>query len=99
MNTRLTVWLVAYDITDDARLRRVYQTLRGYGDHLQYSLFRCVISDRQLATLKDRLGEIILHTEDQVLFVPLGSPDAERTWRHWTLGIPLPHPERVVRIL
>lgn len=99
MNTRLTVWLVTYDITDDGRLRRVYQLMRGYGDHLQYSVFRCILSDRQLATLKDRLVEMIDHASDQVLFVPLGSPDAERTWRHWTLGVPLAHPERVVRIL
>lgn len=99
MNTRLTVWLVTYDITDDGRLRRVYKLLRGYGDRLQYSVFRCILSDRQLATLKDKLGEAIDHASDQVLFVPLGSPDAERTWRHWTLGVPIAHPERVVRIL
>lgn len=99
MNTRLTVWLVTYDITDDGRLRSVYKLMRGYGDHLQYSVFRCILSDRQLATLKERLTDLIDHRKDQVLFVPLGSPDAERTWRHWTLGVPLTHPERVVRIL
>ena len=99
MSGRLTVWVITYDITDDARLRKVYKLMRGYGDHLQYSVFRCVLSDLQLATLKAKMLEIIEGATDQVLFIPLGSADAERTWRHWTLGVPLAHPERVVIIL
>jgi CRISPR-associated protein Cas2 len=99
MNNPQTVWIVAYDIADPARLRRVYRTMRGFGDHLQYSVFRCTLTDRQLATLKDRLTQVIAPTEDQVMFVPLGSPEADRTWRYWTLGLPIVHPERVVRIL
>jgi hypothetical protein len=47
----------------------------------------------------DRLTGAIDHKQDQVLIVPLGSADAERSWRMTTLGLPLPHPERVVRIL
>ena len=27
-------YLVCYDICDDKRLRKVFQTMRGYGDHL-----------------------------------------------------------------
>lgn len=99
MSRGLTVWLICYDICDDKRLRKVYKVMRGYGDALQYSVFRCVLSDVQLATLKDRLLGVIATQEDQVLFVPLGSADAERSWRHWTLGTPLPTADRVVRIL
>ena len=33
-----TSYLVCYDICDDKRLRRVFQAMRGYGDHLQYAL-------------------------------------------------------------
>jgi hypothetical protein len=32
-----TSYLVCYDICDDKRLRKVFQTMRNYGDHLQYS--------------------------------------------------------------
>src|ERR1035438_4086458 len=32
-------YLICYDICDDKRLRKVFQTMRGYGDHLQYSVF------------------------------------------------------------
>lgn len=98
MRTHLTVWIVAYDIRDDARLRKVHKTVRGYGDPLQYSVYRCVISGLQLAQLKDKLTRVIDAHDDQVLFVPLGSADAERTWQHWTLGQPIAPSERVVRI-
>ncbi len=30
-----TSYLICYDICDDKRLRKVFQTMRGFGDHLQ----------------------------------------------------------------
>jgi CRISPR-associated endonuclease Cas2 len=37
-------YLVCYDICDDKRLRKVFQTMRNYGDHLQYSVFECQLT-------------------------------------------------------
>jgi len=34
-------YLVCYDIADEKRLRKVFQTMRNWGDHLQYSVFEC----------------------------------------------------------
>jgi CRISPR-associated protein Cas2 len=65
-------YLVCYDICDEKRLRKVFQTMRGYGDHLQYSVFECQLSAFDLARCKAELAEIIHHKEDQVLFVSLG---------------------------
>ncbi|HET8550797.1 MAG TPA: CRISPR-associated endonuclease Cas2 [Bryobacteraceae bacterium] len=65
-------FLVCYDICDDKRLRRVFQTMRGWGDHLQYSVFECQLTGSDLVRLRSELAEIIHHTEDQVLFVNLG---------------------------
>ena len=39
-----TSYLICYDISDDKRLRKVFQTMRGYGDHLQYSVFECQLT-------------------------------------------------------
>lgn len=36
-----STYLVCYDICNDKRLRKVFQVVRGYGDHLQYSVFEC----------------------------------------------------------
>ena len=65
-------YLVCYDICDDKRLRRVFQAMRKYGDHLQYSIFECQFTARDLVRCRADLAAIIHHTEDQVLFVDLG---------------------------
>lgn len=65
-------FLVCYDICDDKRLRKVFQVMRGYGDHLQYSVFECQLNATDLVRLRAELGRIIHHTQDQVLFVDLG---------------------------
>lgn len=93
------LYLVSYDVCDAKRLRRVYKVMRGFGDPLQLSVFRCVLSDVQLARLRDRLVQEIHHGEDQILFVPLGSVDAPRSWRGFTLGLPVVHPERSVKVI
>ncbi|MBZ5620899.1 MAG: CRISPR-associated endonuclease Cas2 [Acidobacteriia bacterium] len=66
-----TSYLVCYDISDDKRLRKVFQTMRGYGDHLQFSIFECQLTASS-ARCRAELAAIINHREDQVLFVNLG---------------------------
>jgi len=70
-------FLVCYDIRDPKRLRKVYKTMRDFGDHLQYSIFECQFNPVDLARCRHELGEIINHHDDQVLFVDLG-PTAGR---------------------
>ncbi len=65
-------YLVTYDIRDNKRLRKVFRTMRDYGDHLQYSVFECQMNPIDLAKCRHELSEIIKHDEDQVLFVNLG---------------------------
>jgi CRISPR-associated protein Cas2 len=65
-------YLICYDICDDKRLRRVFKVMRGWGDHLQYSVFECQLTSSDLVRLRSELAEVIHHTQDQVLFVNLG---------------------------
>lgn len=67
-------YLVAYDISDDRRLRRVAATMESYGDRAQYSVFLCDLSRAEMADLRHDLGTIIDQTEDYVLIVDLGDP-------------------------
>ena len=69
-------FIVTYDIADPKRLRRVYDTMRGYGAWLQLSVFRCELTERALVELRVALADIIHHEEDQVLFI-----DVAKTWR------------------
>jgi CRISPR-associated protein Cas2 len=67
-----TSYLVCYDISDEKRLRKVFQAMRNYGDHLQYSIFECQFTPLDMARCRAELSQIINHKEDQVLFVNLG---------------------------
>lgn len=64
--------LVCYDIADDKRRAKTFQTMRGYGDHLQFSIFECQLTATDLVRLRADLSSIIHHDQDQVLFVDLG---------------------------
>lgn len=87
-------YLVTYDISDPKRLRMVYTTMRGYGDHLQLSVFRCELCKRDLIELKSALADIIDHTRDQVLFVDVGPADGRARRAFAAMGRPYIDPER-----
>ena len=67
------IYLVTYDICDAKRLRRTFNCLRNWGDHLQYSVFECQLTPSDLITMKGQLTEIVHHGEDQVLVIDLGT--------------------------
>jgi CRISPR-associated protein Cas2 len=81
-------FLVCYDISDEKRLRKVFNTMRGYGDHLQYSIFECQLTPSDLVRLRAELSEIIQHNEDQVLFVDLGPAEGRGDRVITALGLP-----------
>jgi CRISPR-associated protein Cas2 len=68
-------YVVSYDISDDKRLRRVHRIMRGFGEPLQYSVFRCVLSLSERILLLETLTPLINHREDQVLLINLGPAD------------------------
>ena len=49
-------YLVAYDIREDKRLRRVHKTMKGYGWSLQYSVFICDLDTMELLAMRSDLG-------------------------------------------
>ena len=67
----MDTYLVAYDIADPKRLRKVAQTCEDFGVRRQYSVFACRLSATDLVRLKSRMYDIIDLKKDQVLFVPL----------------------------
>ncbi len=67
-------YIVSYDIADQRRLRLVHRTMMGFGDSLQYSVFRCILSEAERILLVEKLTGIINNKEDQILFVNIGPP-------------------------
>lgn len=95
----LTRYIVAYDISDPRRLRKVYEIMKGAGVHLQYSVFQCDLSDRQLEELRLDLAEVIAPREDQVLFVALGDPEKRGATCISSLGRIYDHHDRACVII
>ena len=81
-------YLVSYDIADEKRLRKVFKTMRNYGDHLQFSVFECQLTQADLARCRRDLALIIHHDEDQVLFVNLGPAEGRGDRVITALGLP-----------
>jgi CRISPR-associated protein Cas2 len=63
-------WLVCYDVRDPERLRKAAKHLEGYGERMQYSVFRCWLTRLEMERLRWELTEI-LDPEDDVLLMPL----------------------------
>lgn len=63
-------YLVCYDIRSPKRWRKAYKLLQGYGERIQYSIFRCWLSQRRREKLRWEL-EKILEAEDDLLLIRL----------------------------
>jgi len=87
-------YVVTYDICHAKRLRKVFKLMRGYGEHLQLSVFRCELSKRELVELRGELAKLINHAEDQVLFVDIGPVEGRGDGSISALGLPYVPPER-----
>lgn len=92
-------YLITYDICEPKRLRLVYQTMKGYGDHVQLSVFRCDLTLRDLAELKAKLVEIVHAGEDQVLFVDLGPAEGRAQSCISSMGRAYVSPERLALVI
>ncbi|WP_208029806.1 CRISPR-associated endonuclease Cas2 [Rhabdothermincola sediminis] len=80
--------LVAYDITDDGRRTRVFNTLNGYGRRMQYSVFVCDLSEQERIRMIWDLEDLIEPFVDRVMIVDLGDPGGRGTSCFRFLGAP-----------
>jgi CRISPR-associated protein Cas2 len=70
------VYLVCYDVADDKRLRKTYKKMRGFGDPVQYSVFRCELSPTEKQVMKEALWDILNWDKDRVMLIDLGPAGA-----------------------
>lgn len=93
------LYLATYDIGDPERLRRIYRLMRGYGDHVQLSVFLCELSLKEKAELLGRIEDIIHSREDQVLIVDLGPADGRAPGAIQAIGKRYVHPEHLAIVV
>ena len=92
-------YIVTYDISDDDRRNKVFTTLRGRGDHIQYSVFRCDLSDSERIMMIATLHPLIDHKEDQILVIDLGPVEGRAANCVNAIGRPHLAPERTVVVI
>jgi CRISPR-associated protein Cas2 len=92
-------YIVTYDISDDDRRNNVFKTLRGHGDHIQYSVFRCDLSASERVTLIAILTPLIEHAEDQILLIDLGPVEGRAASCVSAIGRRYLAPERTVVVI
>ena len=66
------IYIVAYDISDAKRWRRIFKILHGYGEWLQLSIFQCRLSKTKKAELESRLREIVKAEKDHLIIIDIG---------------------------
>ncbi len=79
-------FIVAYDISDAKRLRRIFKKMNGFGEPLQYSVFACDLSRKERVLLEEALTEIINLREDRIIIIDIGSCDGRAGGALKTLG-------------
>jgi CRISPR-associated protein Cas2 len=72
------LYMICYDIVEDAKRERTRKTLSEYGERIQYSLFECALGGHELEELRGKLKEIVDARTDSVRFYPLCSACAEK---------------------
>ena len=58
--------VISYDVTSDRRRSRLAKVLEGSGERVQYSVFECVLTPKQLKSVCQRIKATIDQRLDRV---------------------------------
>jgi CRISPR-associated protein Cas2 len=72
---------------DPKRLYRVHKTMKGFGDPVHYSVFRCDLTAKGKVEMVAALTELINSDEDRVMIIDLGPKDGKVEERIEFMGI------------
>ena len=90
-------YLMAYDIADPGRLRRVCSLMEDHGERLQYSVFLCDLSIAELNELENAVTAVMHLAHDSVVRIDLGPTFSSAAIR--TIGRGRRMPERGPQIV
>ncbi|TXI42649.1 MAG: CRISPR-associated endonuclease Cas2 [Nitrosomonas sp.] len=69
--TQRQLYLAAYDIASNKRLRKALYVLRGYASGGQKSVFECYLTDREKTCLLNSIKQIINPDKDRFILLKL----------------------------
>jgi CRISPR-associated protein Cas2 len=90
----LNCYVVSYDIMDQKRLYRVHRAMKGFGEPVHYSVFRCDLTPKGRVEMVAALTELIKANEDRVMIIDLGPKDGKVEERIDFMGV---HQEEMER--
>lgn len=73
------LYLAAYDVSDDQRLRRALHVVKGYATGGQKSVYECFLTEPEREELLGRVGDVIDLDEDRFMLVRLEAQVSVRT--------------------
>jgi len=63
--------VVTYDIADNKRRYRVFRAMKGFGKHVQFSVFECRTDPKKLVSMVQEIVKLIKPSEDSIRVYPL----------------------------
>ena len=87
----LNCYVVSYDIMEPKRLCRVHRAMKGFGEPVHYSVFRCDLTPKGRVEMVAALTDLIQQDEDRIMIIDLGPVDGRVEERIEFLGM---HPEQ-----
>lgn len=85
--------LVTYDVRTETlegrrRLRRVAEACQNYGQRVQYSVFECLVGEKEMAMLRHQLMAEMEKEEDSIRLYFVDE-EARRKTEHYGVGKPV----------
>ena len=79
------VFLISYDVADVKRRTKVFKKLKGRGEAVQFSVYRCRLSPNEKLTLRAELWDILNLKDDRLLLLDLGPTEGrgDNGWEVW----------------
>jgi len=72
---------------DQKRLCRVHRCMKGFGEPVHYSVFRCDLTPKGRVEMVAALTELIKEDEDRVMIIDLGPKDGRVEERIEFMGL------------
>jgi CRISPR-associated protein Cas2 len=84
---QVTLIVVAYDVRDRRRLRRVAKMMEQYGSRVQFSVFECRLGKERMARLLTDIKRVINRRQDKVTVITLCQSCVHRSERFAPNGL------------
>ncbi len=86
----MNCYVVSYDIREQKRLCRVHRAMKGFGEPVHYSVFRCDLTRLGRVEMASALMDLIDEKEDRIMIIDMGPVDGRVAERIEFIG---GHPE------